>query len=489
VRRLTPAEYQTTVTSAIGTAQTDAIKFPNDSRSDGYLNRSDELRVTSALTQALWDGARSIAEQASSKLVSNASCKPNGINDDDCAKQILTSIATRAYRRAPDADDLGDLMNVFHLGRDGADFAAGITAALEVILQSAGMLYRTELGNDGQPGPTTTLTQHEIADELAYLSTAGPPDQQLGAAADAGELASADAREQHLKRLFATPAARGPLGDFAAQWLEIVDLGTTTRDAQAFPNWDDLRDREIAGARGFFAQAVLDDSADLATLFTASWTVGDAALATFYGASMGSRITPSHPHSGILTEASVLAAHAQNIDSSPIQRGHLVRVRLLCQTIPPPPPTLIITPPKPDPTRTTRARFSEHDTNPTCQTCHSMMDPIGDGLENFDAVGAYRSTDNGKPVDASGALTGTDVDGDFNGPIELGKRLAQSQAARECFAKQWLSYATARAVDDVTWNALKTDADGFVSGRASITQLMTSFVRSPAFVVRTRPSP
>jgi hypothetical protein len=441
------------------------------------------------LAQSLWDGARTVAEQATSRLLDAAACKPNGANDDDCAKQILSSIAKGAYRRAPDPDDISDLMNVFHLGRDGADFAAGITAALEVILQSAGTMYRTELGDDGQAGPVASLTPHEIADELAYLATSAPPDSQLTAAADSGQLASADERERQMQRLFATPAARAPLGEFAAEWLEIVDLGTTTRDPQAFPNWGDLRDREVAGAQGFFEQAVLDDSADLAKLFTANWTVGDATLAQFYGASPANRIVPSHPHSGILTEAGVLAAHAQNVDSSPIQRGHLVRVRLLCQTIPPPPPTLIITPPKPDPTRTTRARFSDHDTNPSCQTCHGLMDPIGDGLENFDAVGAYRSTDNGKPVDASGSLTGTDVDGAFNGPIELGQHLAQSQEARECFAQQWLSYATARAIDDATWDTLKVDAEGFIAGKASVAALMTGFVRSRAFVDRARPTP
>jgi hypothetical protein len=489
VRRLTPNEYQATVTAAVGTSSWPAIKYPNDSRSDGYLNRADGLRVTSALAQALWDGAPAVAQQIAPKLVSSASCKPTGANDDACAKQILSSFAKSAYRREPDADDIADLMTVFHLGRDGADFGAGIETALEVIVQSAGALYRTELGDDTSAGSTTTLTAHEIADELSYLATSGPPDPELAAAADSGELASADARQRQLERLFSTPAARSPLGEFAAQWLEVVDLGTTGRDPQAFPNWLDLREREVSGAQGFFAQAVLDDSADLATLFTANWTTGDAKLASFYGGAAGNRIVPSHPHSGILTEASVLAAHAQSIDSSPIQRGHLVRVRLLCQTIPPPPPTLIITPPKPDPTRTTRARFADHDTNPTCQTCHTMMDPIGYGLENFDATGAYRSTDNGKPVDASGKLSGTDVDGDFNGPVELGKRLAQSQEARECFAKQWLSYATARAVDDSTWNALETDAEEFVSGRASVAALMTAFVRSPAFIVRTRPSP
>lgn len=489
VRRFTPGEYQATVTAAVGTSSWPAITFPNDSRSDGYLNRADELRVTSALTQALWDGVPAVAGQVAAKLVASASCKPNGTNDDMCAMGILSSFASSAYRRAPDADDMTDLMTVFHLGRDGADFTSGIETALEVVLQSAGIMYRTELGDDAAAGATATLTSREIADELSYLATGNPPDQALLAAADAGELASADAREQHLTRLFSTPAARSPLGEFAAQWLEIIDVGTSTRDPVAFPGWMDMKDREIAGTQAFFAQAVLGDGADLAALFTAAWTAGDATLAAFYGGAPGDRVIPAHPHSGILTEASVLAAHAQNIDSSPIQRGHLVRVRLLCQTIPPPPPTLIITPPKPDATRTTRARFSDHDTNPTCQGCHKMMDPIGDGLENFDAIGAYRSTDNGKPVDASGSLTDTDVDGDFNGPVELGNRLAQSEEARECFARQWLSYATARAVDDASWGALESIASGFVTGQASIVALMTGLVRSPAFIVRVRPSP
>ena len=489
VRRQMPAEYRATVSAALGTDAWPSIAFPNDSRSDGYLNRAAELRVTAALAQNLWDGVPAVATQAAAKLMSAPPCQPNGTSasdDDACATKLLTSFVTAAYRRAPAPDEMADLLTAFHAGKDGADFTAGLTTALEVVLQSAGILYRTELGTDGA-GATTRMTGTEIADELAYLVTGGPPDATLSAAAAAGTLDTADGRAQHLGRLLATPAARGPVGAFAAQWLEIVDLPAAVRDPATFPAWGQLRGSELAGTQAFFTRAVLDEKADLATLFSANWTTADAMLAPLYGGTAGDRMVPGNPHAGVLTEASVLAAHAQNVDSSPIQRGHMVRVRLLCQSIPPPPATLVINPPKPDPTRTTRERFAAHIDSPDCRSCHALMDPIGYGLENFDAVGAYRATDNGKPVDASGTLVGSDVDGPFDGPVELGAKLAQSQVARDCFARHWLSYASARAVDDATWASLKGGVSSFTAGSASVIDLMTAFVRSEAFVVRVRP--
>jgi Protein of unknown function (DUF1588)/Protein of unknown function (DUF1592)/Protein of unknown function (DUF1595)/Protein of unknown function (DUF1587)/Protein of unknown function (DUF1585) len=484
-RRLTAAEYQATLSAAIGAAPQQPIAFPLDSKTNGYTNRADGLRVTSLLAQALWDGVPAVAAQAASAQMVAPPCTPTGAGDEACATKILGAFATRAYRRPVSAVEMADLLAVFRVGIDGADFNGGLATALEVVLQSAELMYRTELGDDAKAGPTAILVGDEIAQELSFLVTGGPPDATLAGVADT--LVDANARAAQARRLLALPASRGPLGQFAAEWLEIADLPTTVHDTTKFPQWNDLRTHALAGTQAFFARAALEDKADLRAIFTANWTVADATLAPTYGAATGDRVVPTTPHAGVLTEVSVLAAHARDIDSSPIQRGHLVRTRLLCQTIPPPPQTLKIDPPPNDPTLTTRERFAAHTSNPSCQGCHTMMDPIGYTLENFDATGAFRTTENGKPIDASGALAGTDVDGPLDGPVTLGKRLGASQAARECFAKNWLEFATAYAMGDEAFAKVKADAAQFVAGQIGITELLTAFVRSDAFVVRARP--
>jgi len=237
---------------------------------------------------------------------------------------------------------------------------------------------------------------------------------------------------------------------------------------------------------------VVEDNAKLADLLTANWTVADPALVAFYGASADAsgRVALPAGRAGLLTQGSVLAVHAQAVDPSPIKRGHFVRVRLMCQTVPPPPPKLIITPPAPDPTRTGRERFAGHSSNATCAICHSLMDPIGYGLENFDAIGKYRDTDNGKPVDATGQINGdTDIDGPFNGPIELGQRLGQSPTAHDCFVQNWLEYALAKSLDGGLKGSTKRVAADFLAGKGSVKDLMVNLISADDFVTRIKPEP
>ncbi|HEY3593921.1 MAG TPA: DUF1588 domain-containing protein, partial [Polyangiaceae bacterium] len=164
-----------------------------------------------------------------------------------------------------------------------------------------------------------------------------------------------------------------------------------------------------------------------------------------------------------------------------------VRSRMLCQDIPPPPPTLMVTLPPPDPTLTTRERIVAHTASETCQGCHSLMNPIGFAFEGFDAMGRPRTTDNGKPVDTSGELTGTDVDGTFNGPEELASKLGQSASARECFARQWFQFASGMPLGtDAARAALKKEAEPFVNGSQSVADLTISLLGSDIFSTRCR---
>src|SRR5258708_271495 len=188
----------------------------------------------------------------------------------------------------------------------------------------------------------------------------------------------------------------------------------------------------------------------LETLLTAPFSfITDKSLATLYGVTMPA--DPSKPvnlnpaqRAGLLTQASVLAIQSHAEQSSPIRRGKMVREQLFCQTLSPPPPGVDLTPPKLDPNLSTRDRFDMHRKQTACAACHGLIDPIGYGFENYDGIGAFFSTEAGKAVDATGTLTGTDVDGDFNGVLELSQKLSRSEMVRTCVAEKWFNFGMGR---------------------------------------------
>ena len=189
----------------------------------------------------------------------------------------------------------------------------------------------------------------------------------------------------------------------------------------------------------------------LTTLLTAPVTFADASLAAYYGlpapAGDGYQQIALDPTraAGMLTQGSFLAVHAKADQTSPVLRGKFVRAQLFCTPPPPPPPSIVVAPPVVDPRLPTRERFAQHTADPVCAGCHTLMDPIGFAFENWDAGGVWRDTDADQPVDATGSLTGTDVDGDLNGVPSLAAKLAGSAQVASCAATQWFRYAFGRS--------------------------------------------
>jgi hypothetical protein len=478
VRRLTSSEYARTVEASIGPGE--RIEFPVEALANGYDNRAEQLIVGGVLADRLFRETTANAERAAAELVASAGC-----GDEACARTILGDVATRAYRRPVSEEELADLIEVFRVGIEGTDFTSGIALALEVVLQSAEMLYHAELGEGGS-GATITLTPYEVAEQVAYTLTAAPPDDLLLGDAASGAIMDATIRAEHARRLLSTAASAEQLGDFAVRWLEVVNLPEIGRSSTLYPEWPAMRQSALAETRQAFARAIIEADLDLGELLTSKSSAGDETMAAFYGATRdadGRLSLPPNERFGILTHASVLARHSLTTDSAPVHRGKLVRVRLLCQSLTGPPPDLVIMPPAEDPTATSRERWERTTRdNATCWTCHQSTDPIGYGFENYDAIGRYRATDRDRPVNAASELTGSDVDGAFSGPDELTAMLASSAGVRQCFAQNWLEYTTGRQVDPDTVSAIASD---FVGGGSTLRDLMVAIVRSDAFVTRT----
>lgn len=476
VRRLTSTEYARTLDRVFG--ETGSIEFPTEAFANGYDNRADQLVVNGVLADRLYRGAPDIAARIASAAIASAGCAP----DEACARTLLSDAATRAYRRPVSDVELEELLTVFRVGIDGTDFASGVALALEVVLQSAEMLYHAELGDDS--GGAIRLTQFEVAEQIAYTLTGGPPDDLLAADAANGSILEPDVRAEHARRILGDRASTELLGDFAVRWLEVATLLDVGRSAELYPEWPSIRGSALAETRESFARAVQGDL-DIASLLTSTTSSGDDVLATFYGATRdadGTLHLPAGERFGVLTQASILAKHSLTVDSAPVHRGKLVRVRLLCETLPGPPPDLVIMTPAEDPTLTSRERWEATTAaNATCWTCHERTDMVGYGFENYDAIGRWRSMDNGKPVNAASTLAGTDVDGDFAGPADLVNMLAGSARVRECFARNWLEFSTGRTVEEETVATVSAD---FISSGGSLRDLMIAIVRSDAFVTR-----
>jgi len=193
--------------------------------------------------------------------------------------------------------------------------------------------------------------------------------------------------------------------------------------------------------------------------------------------------------SGILTELSVLTALGKPDRSSPVLRGKFVREQLFCQTIQPPPANLVITPPVVTPGVSTRDAFSEHSTEEPCKSCHQLMDPIGFGFENFDGIGEYRTVDQGIPVDASGTLTQTDIDGNFNGAIDLASKLTQSQEVDDCVVTEWFRYTFGRGDTSADACSLDTAKRSFSASSHDMRELLIALTQTDAFRYRPQVSP
>jgi len=190
---------------------------------------------------------------------------------------------------------------------------------------------------------------------------------------------------------------------------------------------------------------------------------------------------PAGQRAGVLTQPSVLAAHSHANQTSPVRRGVFVLTNILCNHIPPPPPDVDTTPPNPDPNATTRERFNQHTASATCASCHRMMDPIGFGFEGYDATGKFRTTENGKPLDVSGSVAGTDIDGPFNGALELVQRLHGSAQMKSCVSKLWLEFALQRVPVQEDACSLEQAQNGFAASGYNLRDLIASVIKSDAF--------
>ncbi len=391
-----------------------------------------------------------------------------------------------------DAADVDRLLALYDVGAM-TSYAHGIELVLRAVLQAPQFLYRVELGTPEQVSPTAIkLSGYEIASRLSYAVWNTAPDAKLTQAAVSGTLSTKEGVAEQLTWMLADPKGAKFVRRFLEGWIRLADVGSVVKDSMLFPDWDATKPMRAAvrdQATSFFDYVLASQSGSFKSLLTSRTVFANKTLAEYYGvAATGDAFQPfDRPEgtaSGLLTLPALLATQAKPGESWPIYRGKFVREQLLCEELPSPPAN-VPNPPDVMPGVSTRERFKQHESIPSCAACHVLIDPIGFGFENFDAVGRYRTVENGVPVDASGEVFQTsDADGKFVGIGELGTKLAGSGEVERCLARQWFRFVLSRYEQDVDGCSMKSLVDQFESAGGRLDALPQAIVRTDAFLYR-----
>ncbi|MEZ5356948.1 MAG: DUF1592 domain-containing protein [Bryobacteraceae bacterium] len=348
-------------------------------------------------------------------------CSGKG-GEDACAGRILTTLMRRAYRRPVDAADLTMPMKLYREASQAGGFDQGIEMALRAVLVSPEFIFRVEQEPAGvAAGQVYAVSDLELATRLSFFLWSSIPDDELLATAEKGELKQPGVFEKQVRRMLADPRANTLVTNFAGQWLHLRNLDSATPDMRLFADFDDnLRQAFRRETEMFFSSIVREDRSVL-DLINADYSFVNERLAKHYGIPnvYGSRFRrvrfpEGSVRGGLLGQGSVLTVTSYANRTSPVIRGKWILENLM-GTPPPPPPPVVPALREKAPvgqTLTMRERLAEHRDNPACSGCHKLMDPVGFSLENFDAVGRWRTHDGGAPIDAAGGLPdGSQFDG------------------------------------------------------------------------------
>ncbi len=493
-RRLTRTEYNNTVRDLLGDTTAPATDFPAEELSLNFDNSPRVLTISPLLTEGYMNAAETLAANYVKNLSTSLPCSTTG--GTSCAQQFIQTFGAKAFRRPIAADDLTRYMTVFNVGAT-TNFTTGIRLVVTAMLQAAPFLYRVETGGAVVAGSTfVKVTSWEMASRLSYLLWKSIPDDMLTTAAQNDQLQTVAQIATQAERMLGDTKARAAIVDFHDQWLNLRQLGDAQKDAKVFATFTDAINADMrTEATQLISDVLFNGTGDFSGLFTASYTFANANLAGFYGitgitGTTFQKIT-SQParHAGILTSGALMSILAKEDQTSPPRRGVFMRHQILCEHIPPPPMNVLITLPQLDPSLTTRQRFSQHATDPSCAACHQYMDTMGLSFENFDAVGRWRDTENGKAIDATGSVTalgGTDpgLVGPYNGIPELGRKLAASPQVRGCFVTNWFRYGTGRAETVADACALASLNTQFGANGYNVKKLIVALAQSDAFRYR-----
>jgi Protein of unknown function (DUF1592)/Protein of unknown function (DUF1588)/Protein of unknown function (DUF1595)/Protein of unknown function (DUF1585) len=497
LRRLTIFELNNTIRDLLGDASNPGSTLAVDLPSAVGYGAGAKI-VTSVDARAFLDLSTKLTDTLAAKV---ASLLPQGCSapaasaEDGCAKTFIKQFGLRAYRRPLQSDEEADLYALYTKQRSaeiGANFLDSIRVLVTGMLQSPYFLYRWELGGAPQKdGVLVKLNSYEIASRLSYYLWASMPDTALFDAAGRNELQTPEQISAQARRLMTDAKFKDGLSDFSQQWLGVVGLPTLEKDESFTAYTAEVGQSMLDETANFFASLMFGPQANgkLNDLYASNKTVVDDKLAKFYGVTAGSdgkATFKDTERAGILTQAAFIAAHSDGDYPHPVKQGVHVLRNVFCQDIPGPPDGLVI-PPLAERKMgdTTRARFEAAVAGKDiCLSCHSLINPTGFAFEIYDAVGQYRTNEDGQKIDASGSVKLPSGTLTFNDGIELSKQIAQTAEARDCMSRQWLRYVLRRMETPDEAGSFKLALADFEKAGYDLRELMVSTTKTRAFTHR-----
>ena len=413
---------------------------------------------------------------------------PPGPKSLHCAHVDLANLARRAYRRPVTSAEVDSLVRFVQMALDRGDsFDEGMQVALTALLVSPHFLFRIERDPHPDSPAAHEINQFELATRLSYFLWSSMPDETLFELAAKQELREPHILEAQIRRMLADSKSRALVDNFGGQWLQLRNLDRIHPDPDRFPNFsDDLR-HDMKRETELFFQSIIREDRSILDFIDAGYTFANARLARFYGLPevdsnqfQRVQLPPDSHRGGVITQAAILTASSFPNRTSPVLRGKWILENILNEPPPPPPPDV----PNLDEKAAgspagLREQLEAHRTNPVCKACHAGMDPLGFGLENFDAIGRWRTKDGDSPIDASGRLPNG---GTFDGPEGLKQLLLNDKAAfTRCLAEKLLIYALGRGLEDYDQPAVQSIVTETAASDYKFSALIAAIVSSRPF--------
>jgi hypothetical protein len=528
VRRLNRSEYNNTIQDLLGVTLKPADDFPADDTGDGFDTNADVLSISPILIEKYLAAAETVVEAAAKNPIvwQQLTSKPAEdfipfvlrgtppqrtdavkgqrfeLTDDAAiasAAEIertyyaMQAFADRAFRRPVSHVEMSRLMRFVETALANGDGAeAGFKLAVTAILVSPHFLFRVELDPPAGSDSDHRLSDFELATRLSYFMWSSMPDEELFRLAASRKLVDARTLAGQVRRMLHDPKSRVLAENFAGQWLQTRALAEATRDPTRFPGFDDDLRRAMQQETELFIDHVVREDRSVLDLLTGEYTFVNDRLARHYGiagieGSHFRRVSLSGTgRAGLLTHASVLTVTSGPTRTSPVRRGKWVLENVLGTPPPPPPPGVDglkdVGTGKP---RTLREQLNLHRSRVECASCHARMDPIGFGLENFDAVGGWRDREGDMVVDASGTLPNGQT---FRGPNELLTILAEKPTDfTRCFTQKLLNYALGRSLRPADRSSVDRIVRHAARNNYKLSSLVIALVRSDPFLKRRVP--
>jgi hypothetical protein len=523
LRRLTHSQYNNTVRDLIGDYSRPADRFPPEDFVGGFKNQTRTQGIPPVLEDAYSRAAERMALNAfragdvnnlipckptpsqgyggsrQSSRVSTGATAEASVRDAKCREQFVRAFGEKAFRRPLTDIEVRRYNELFaeQAGKTGK-FLEGARVVVEAMLQSPKFLFHLTSGSDG------ALRDYAVANRLSYLLWDTMPDRGLLEVAARGELRTAEGLERIARGMLQDRRARQAADEFFSQWLRFDRMLTTAKDNRRFPSFSpELAAMMVQETKLLLGQLVWNDG-NFMEAYTADYSFLNADLARLYGLPEPAgefelvKFPADVRRAGILGQASFLASTAGPVETSPTARGMFVREHLLCQVVPNPPPGVNTTLPEPtvDAVRAKRERMLEHVQNASCAGCHRLMDPIGFGLEKYDALGAWRDKELVDLGGDEGPRRRTSVEVDINsvGEIaglpnstftdsrELGRVLASNPVCQECVVKQMFRYAFGRPEAPADRSSIATASAAFRQSGFKFKEMLLALIRSPQFL-------